>query len=234
MTTTPSPRGRVLVTGGASGIGAATCGALAAAGWDPVPADITGGDGVLALDVRDEAAWDEVVAETAPLAGVVNCAGIRTTAALVDLDVDEFDRIFAVNVRGTFLGVRTAARRWIADGTGGAVVNVTSVNAFLALPGQCHYIASKGALTMLTKAAALELAAHGIRVNAVAPGGVRTPMTAERLADPAQVARINARIPLGRVAEPAEIADAVVFLLDPRASYVTGTTLVVDGGWTCC
>jgi NAD(P)-dependent dehydrogenase (short-subunit alcohol dehydrogenase family) len=223
----------VLVTGGASGIGAAICAALAAAGWEPVPADIAGGEGVVRLDVRDETGWEEAVAKAGPLAGLVNCAGIRTSAALVDLEVDEFDRIFAVNVRGTFLGLRTAARRWIGEGSGGAVVNITSVNAFVALPGQCHYVASKGALTMLTKAAALELAAHGIRVNAVAPGGVRTPMTAERLADPAQLARINARIPLGRVAEPAEIAGAVVFLLDPRASYVTGTTLVVDGGWTC-
>ena len=110
-------------------------------------------------------------------------------------------------------------------------MNVASVNAEIAVAGQAHYVASKGAVASLTRAAAIEGAPLGVRVNALAPGGVRTPMTAERLEDPAQVAWFGARIPMARVGEPGEVAEVIEFLLSERASYITGEVLYVDGGW---
>ena len=222
--------GRVLVTGGASGIGAETCRVLAAAGWEPIPADLTAAGGVVALDVADEAAWDRVLDDAGPLAGLVNCAGIRTRGDIVDTPVAEFERHLRINVTGTWLGIRGFLRRH-RPGTAGAVVNIASVNAEIAVAGQAHYVASKGAVAALTRAAAIEAAPLGVRVNAVAPGGIRTPMTAERLVDPAQVAWFGERVPLGRVGDPGEVAEVVEFLLSERASYINGEVLFVDGGW---
>ena len=222
--------GRVLVTGGASGIGAETCRVLAAAGWDPIPADLEATGGAVALDVTDEAAWERVLDGAGVLAGLVNCAGSRTRSDIVDTAVAEFERHLRVNVTGTWLGIRGFLRRH-RRGTAGAVVNIASVNAEIAVAGQAHYVASKGAVAALTRAAAIEAAPLGVRVNAIAPGGIRTPMTAERLVDPAQVAWFGDRVPLGRVGEPSEIAEIIEFLLSERASYVTGEVLFADGGW---
>ncbi|MYB09146.1 MAG: SDR family oxidoreductase [Acidimicrobiia bacterium] len=222
--------GRVLVTGGASGIGAATGAVLADAGWDVVAADITGADGVVGLNVTDEAAWDQVLDQAGPLAGLVNCAGIRTRGSIVDTSVGEFQHHMQVNVIGTWLGIRGFLRRH-QPGEAGAIVNVSSVNAEIAVPDQAHYVASKGAVSALTRAAAVEAAPLGVRVNAVAPGPVRTPMTAERLGDPQQAAWLDARVPMGRVAEPAEIAEVISFLLSDKSSYITGEVLFTDGGW---
>ena len=221
---------RVLVTGGASGIGAATCRLLGDAGWDVVAADITLSGEVVAMDVTDEAAWDRVLDELGPLGGLVNCAGIRTRGAIVDTELGDFERHLRVNVVGTWLGIRGFLRRH-QPGTAGAIVNVSSVNAEIAVPDQAHYVASKGAVSALTRAAAVEAAPLGVRVNAVAPGPVRTPMTAERLGNPEQAAWLDARVPMGRVAEPAEIAEVISFLLSEKASYVTGEVLFTDGGW---
>lgn len=222
--------GRVLVTGGASGIGAATCRVLADADWDVVAADVTAADGVVLLDVTDEAAWDQVLDDAGPLAGLVNCAGIRSRGSIVDTELDDFERHLRVNVVGTWLGIRGFLRRHQPD-RAGAIVNVSSVNAEIAVPNQAHYVASKGAVSALTRAAAVEAAPLGVRVNAVAPGPVRTPMTAERLDDPEQAAWLDARVPMGRVAEPDEIAEVISFLLSEKASYVTGEVLFTDGGW---
>ena len=221
---------RVLVTGGASGIGAETCRVLSGSGWDVVASDVASGADVTLLDVTDEAAWDRVLDDVGPLAGLVNCAGIRTRSSIVDTGVDEFERHLRVNVVGTWLGIRGFLRRhqW---GTAGAIVNLSSVNAEIAVPDQAHYVASKGAVSALTRAAAVEAAPLGVRVNAVAPGPVRTPMTAERLGNPEQAAWLDARVPMGRVAEPAEIAEVISFLLSDKASYVTGEVLFTDGGW---
>ena len=222
--------GRVLVTGGASGIGAETCQVLADSGWDVVATDVTLADGVAPLDVTDEAAWDQVFNDAGPLAGLVNCAGIRTRSSIVDTELDDFERHLRVNVVGTWLGIRGFLRRHHPSAAG-AIVNVSSVNAEIAVPDQAHYVASKGAVSALTRAAAVEAAPRGVRVNAVAPGPVRTPMTAERLGDPEQAAWLDARVPMGRVAGPAEIAEVISFLLSKKASYVTGEVLFTDGGW---
>ena len=151
----------------------------------------------------DSASWDRVLDDAGPLAGLVNCAGIRTRGDIVNTSVAEFERHLRINVTGTWLGIRGFLRRHEV-GAAGAIVNIASVNAEIAVAGQAHYVASKGAVAALTRAAAIEAAPLGVRVNAVAPGGIRTPMTAERLADPAQVAWFGERVPLGRVGEPGE------------------------------
>jgi 3-oxoacyl-[acyl-carrier protein] reductase len=220
----------VLVTGGASGIGAATCEALDEAGFDTVAADISPSDGVVSLDVTDEASWEAALDAAGPLDGLVNCAGIRTRSVIIDTPVDEFERHLRVNVTGTWLGIRSLFRRH-RKGSQAAIVNIASVNTIIAVPGQAHYVASKGAVASLTKAAAIEGAPLGVRVNAIAPGPIRTPMTAERLVDPDQVAWLEGRVPLGRVGEPEEMAQVALFLLSDQSSYVTGTVIYADGGW---
>lgn len=221
---------KVIVTGGASGIGAATCQILRGEGYDVVAADLTAGDGVQALDVADESSWSDLFDQTGPVQGLVNCAGIRTRNMIVDTSLDEFERHLRVNVTGTWLGIRELFRRH-GDNSQAAIVNIASVNAIIAVPGQAHYVASKGGIAALTKAAAIEGAAMGIRVNAIAPGPIRTPMTEERLVDPAQVAWLQGRVPLGRVGEAPEMGQVAAFLLSEAASYVTGTTIYADGGW---
>lgn len=219
-----------LVTGGASGIGAAVCAALRGAGHEVIAADLVGEDDVVALDVADEHAWATALDRVGPIDGLVNCAGIRTRGLIVDTSVEDFERHLRVNVTGTWLGIRELFRRQ-AEGATASIVNIASVNAVIAVPGQAHYVASKGGIASLTKAAAIEGAPLGVRVNAIAPGPIRTPMTEERLVDPAQVAWLEGRVPLGRVGEADEIAAIVDFLLSDASSYVTGTTIYADGGW---
>lgn len=223
---------RVLVTGGSSGIGAATGARLAADGYEVILADLVPGPDVHALDVSDERAWDILMEDIWPLAAVVNCAGVRSRAPLVDLPVAEFDRLMAVHARGTFLAVRMPSRRWLAEGSPGAVVTIASVVSTHAVPGQIHYVASKAAVSGVVRAAAAELAASGIRVNAIAPGIIRTPMTTDRLSDPAQTTWLQGRVPASRVGEADEVAAAAAWLISSDASYVNGAVLPVDGGWT--
>ncbi len=223
---------RVLVTGAASGIGAACCEVLAREGWDVVGADVRRGDAVLGLDVTDERAWDEVLARVGHLDGIVTCAGIRTRSSIVDTTLDEWERHLRVNLTGTWLAARGLLRQATSDpATPRALATIASVNATIAVPGQAHYVASKGGIVALTRAVALEGAPLGVRANSIAPGPVNTPMAAERLADPEQVRWLTGRVPLGRVGEPAEIAEVVEFVLSPRASYLSGEVLYVDGGW---
>ena len=222
---------KVIVTGGASGIGREISSYLTSESFDVVSVDVQPAPNVLELNVSDEEAWHELFKAIGPVQGLVNCAGIRTRSTIKETSLAEFEKHMKVNVTGTWLGIKTLFNEH-ESGESASVVNIASVNALIAVPGQAHYVASKGAIVSLTKAAAVEGAELGIRVNAVAPGAIRTPMTAERLNDPEQVSWLEGRVPLGRVGEPREIASVTKFLLSPESSYITGTPIFADGGWT--
>jgi len=224
---------RVLVTGAASGIGASCVDVLRREGWDVVGVDLEAPDGdVRRLDVTDEHGWAELIDDLGPLDGLVTSAGIRTRSMIVDTDLAEWERHLRVNVTGTWLAIR-AFLRAMPDGDvrPRAIVTIASVNATIAVPGQAHYVASKGAIASLTRATALEGAPLGVRANSIAPGPIRTPMAGERLNDPEQVRWLTGRVPLGRIGEPSEIGEVAEFLLSERASYLSGEVLYVDGGW---
>jgi NAD(P)-dependent dehydrogenase (short-subunit alcohol dehydrogenase family) len=234
-----------IVTGAGSGIGSAVAIALAGAGYRVLCADLDAdaaartaasidGAAPFGLDVCDEersAEATEAAAELGRLTAVVTCAGANTKAAAHEMTVGAFRTVMDVNVTGTFLTCRAAARRMIADGTGGAMVLIGSINSVIALANQAAYATSKSAVLMLGKVLAIDWAGHGIRVNVVGPGLTRTPMAAGMLADDAKMAWAMDRIPLKRVAEPVDIADVVTFLLSDRARHMTGAFVPVDGGW---
>jgi NAD(P)-dependent dehydrogenase (short-subunit alcohol dehydrogenase family) len=164
---------------------------------------------------------------------LVNSAGIAIRRAAIDLTLADWDNVMAVNMTGVFLCARAAARHMIAGGKGGVIVNVASIMGLSGgfLYPNVSYQTSKGALVNMTRALAIEWARYGIRVNAVAPTYARTGLSALLLEDPDVVARITAMTPLGRLAEPEEIAAAICFLASPAASMITGHALPVDGGF---
>ncbi|MBI5090042.1 MAG: SDR family oxidoreductase [Actinobacteria bacterium] len=222
---------RVLVTGAASGIGAAIAASLSSAGHEVIGVDRTAGDGILAADVGDAARWDEVVDGAGPVDALVNCAGVRLRTPLTELGLDEWNDVLRINLTGSFLGIQAVSRRWIAAGTAGSVLNIASTTSFGAVSGQVHYCVSKAGVAMLTKAAALELAPHGIRVNAIAPGPIVTPMLQTRLDEPGQAEWLTGQVPLGRLGSTDDVAGAARYLLGADAGFVTGVVLPVDGGW---
>lgn len=220
---------RALVTGAASGIGAAVARKLAGDGYEVVATDLTAGDGIVALDVRDESQVAEVVRDVDVL---VNVAGIGSTTSAPATSLDVWEGVFAVNARGTFLCCKHAIPGMVARG-GGAIVNVASVAALVGLRNRAAYSASKGAVVALTRALAVDHVADGIRVNAVCPGTVDSPWV-RRLVDESgeSIDALRARQPMGRLGTPDEIADAVAYLVSDRAAFVTGSLLVIDGGLT--
>jgi NAD(P)-dependent dehydrogenase (short-subunit alcohol dehydrogenase family) len=236
--------GRVaVVTGGGSGIGRATCDRLAGAGFRLAVVDLDPGeapDGALAVraDVADhrdvDRAFAAIAADLGPVEVLVNNAGITGSELATvchETPVEEWDRVQAVNVRGVFLCTRAVLPEMLAAGAG-HVITVASVAGLVAFPGRCAYTASKGAALQLTRSVAVDYARHGIRANAVCPGFVDTPMTRWRLDVPELRAEVEARIPLGRVASPDDVAEVIALLACGRLGYMNGAALVLDGGWT--
>ena len=249
---TPPLRGRtVLVTGAAQGIGAGIARRAARAGArvavldldlprlagitaelrdlgaevEPVAADVSS-------DAAIVAALDHLAASPLGLPDVlVNNAGIQLVAPALDANASLFDRTLAVNLRALFFLSQAFARRWLAAGTRGAIVNIASIAGHVHFPEHAAYSISKAGVRALTGSLAFEWAPHGIRVNAVAPGHTDTPLLLAKR-DPEKLAARLATIPLARLAQPDDIARVVVFLASERASYITGQTVVVDGGYT--
>ena len=162
---------------------------------------------------------------------LVNNAGITHAAEFLDLEEADYDRVLAVNLKSMFLCGQAAARRMVAQKTGGAIVNLSSVNAVLAIPNQVPYVVSKGGINQLTKVMALALAPHRIRVNGIGPGTIATEMAKKAVLGSEESKRkILSRTPMGRLGEPEEIATVAAFLVSDDASYLTGQTIYPDGG----
>ena len=235
-----------LVTGGAQGIGYACGEALAEDGARVILADINGeavkeaagrlaDDAVgLACDMGDpsqiEAMFDWIEAEVGTVSILVNNAGIAAPGPFLETSLEQFQSVINVNLVGTFLALQRAAKGMVEKGIEGAIVNMSSINAQVAIPTIPAYCASKGGVMQLTKATALALAPHNIRVNAVGPGSIDTAMLAGVNADPKAMAMVMSRTPLQRIGSPREIGDVVAFLASKKASYITGETIYVDGG----
>ena len=242
---------RALVTGGSKGLGLAAAHALAQAGADVTivarntPELIAAYDHITVtsaskaqriayfqLDVLQADAVDAFFASQASFDVVVNNAGTNRPKLLVDASNDDIDAIVDLNVKAAMYVARAAARSMLAAGRGGSIINVSSQMGHVGSPKRSLYCASKHALEGLTKAMAWELGAHGIRVNTLCPTFIETPLTAPMLADPAFKAFVLGKIALNRLGRMEEIMGPLVFLASDASSLVTGSALMVDGGWT--
>ncbi|MET0568481.1 MAG: SDR family NAD(P)-dependent oxidoreductase [Hyphomicrobiaceae bacterium] len=240
-----------LVTGAGSGIGRETAHAFAAEGAHVAVADIDlkmaersaeeirkkgGSAHAFSLDVTDPKAVAGFIEATANRLGridvLVNSAGVREIKPVLELPLEEWQRVIDVNITGVFLCSQAFGRHLVQAGKPGAIVNLASTLGVVAAPHRAAYTASKHAVVGLTKEMAMELGDKGIRVNAVGPGVIRTPLTERYFQDADFAQRIRDLHALGRWGEPHEIAKAILFLASDEASFVTGTTLLIDGGWT--
>ncbi len=244
-------RGKTLVvTGGNSGIGAAIVRAAAAEGanvvvdfvvrpeaTDEIVAAIEqlGGHAVgVQADVTKAGELHKMIRMAVDTYGrldvLINNAGIQARTSILDTTEEDYDRVMAINLKSAFFGTQFAAKQFIAQGEGGIVINISSVHEDWPMPGNVAYCVSKGGVRMLARTAGVELGVHGIRVVNVCPGAVATPINQATMDDPEQLEKLRSTIPLGRLAQPEDIADVVVFLASGGNDYMTATSVFIDGG----
>ncbi len=239
-----------IVTGGNTGIGKAVVLALAGQGADIVIDYISNEQAETELEAQVRGLGDKVAGVRADVSKVedlrklvdaavsnfgrldimVNNAGIETRSSILDTTEQQYASVMDINLKSAFFGTQLAANQMIAQGGGGRIINMTSVHEDWPMPGNTPYCLSKGGMRMLTRTAGVELAPHNILVVGVGPGAVDTPINKATVADPKALATLDAAIPLGRLAEPEEIANVVAFLAGDGASYLTATTIFADGG----
>ena len=244
--------GVAFVTGASRGLGAdiarrlaadgydVACAATSAANAEPTANEITATHGRRAVAVEArvqdpesvERAVDEVERSFGPITLLVNNAGVNRLGPVHELSIEDFDHVIDVNLRGVFICSHFVSRRMVASGTSGSIVNIGSVAAINGFPGRTGYASSKAAVHQLTRVMAIDLVPHGIRVNCVAPGYVKTDLIQDLIdAGRLDIAALERRIPMGELGTGADVAAAVSWLAGAESRYVTGETLVVDGGW---
>ncbi len=239
-----------IVTGGNTGIGAAVVVALADQGAKVVIDYVANPDATEELEKKLAALGETAIGVEADVSKVediqrmvdtavsgfgrldvmVNNAGIETRTSILDTTEAQYEKVLAINLKSAFFGTQLAAKQMISQGGGGRIINMTSVHEDWPMPGNIPYCLSKGGMRMLTRTAGVELAEHNVLVVGVGPGAVATPINAQTMNDPAALAKLNAAIPIGRMARPEEIASVVAFLAGDGASYLTATTIFADGG----
>ena len=239
-----------IVTGGNSGIGKAVALELANQGANVVIDYISHPEATEELEQQIVALGDQAIGVEADVSKVadlqklidtavarlgrvdimVNNAGIETRTSVLEPTEAQYDKVLDINLKSAFFGTQIAAKQMIKQGGGGRIINITSVHEDWPMPGNTAYCLSKGGMRMLTRTAGLELAAHNILVVGVGPGAIATPINLSTMKDPALLAKLDAAIPLGRMARPQEIATVVAFLAGDGASYITATTIFADGG----
>jgi len=244
-------KGKVaIVTGGNSGIGLSIVLELARQGAnividyiahpeatdDLVKQVVALGDQAIGFkaDVSKVADLQALVAATVEKFGrvdiMVNNAGVETRTSILDTTEDQYEKVLSINLKSAFFGTQIAAQQMIKQGGGGSIINITSVHEDWPMPGNTAYCLSKGGVRMLTRTAGVELAPHNIRVVGVGPGAVATPINLSTMNDPVLLGKLNAAIPMGRMAKPEEIGSVVAFLAGDGAAYITATTIFADGG----